>query len=256
MNTPDKVANRPADVPPDVRAELNAGVRESRNLAEGLAVDFAALLEAAVPDVPPRYLQMVREEADTGITKRMELVGGILLRHVGASGLPALIAHPSDTVRGWACYLVGQLPKGKLKDRLALVRPLADDRHFGVREWAWMAVRPHLAGNVPHAVKLLVPWTADPSAFVRRFAVEATRPRGVWAKHIDALKQAPHLGLPLLDPLKADPEKYVQDSVANWLNDAAKTNAEWVAGVCERWRTESDSPHTARICTRAVRSVS
>ena len=72
-----------------------------------------------------------------------------------------------------------------------------------------MPLRPHLATNVPHAVKLLVAWTADPSPLVRRFAVEATRPRGVWTGHIDALKQNPDLGLPLLDPLKADPEKYV-----------------------------------------------
>jgi 3-methyladenine DNA glycosylase AlkC len=254
MTTP-KAANRPADVPADVRDELNRGVRESRNLAEGLAVDFAALLKAAVPGVPADYLQMVREAAGTGITKRMELVGGILLRSVGADGLPALIAHSSDTVRGWACYVIGLEPKGKLKDRLAAIRPLADDPHFGVREWAWMAVRAHLAANVPHAIKLLVPWTAADSPFVRRFAVEATRPRGVWAKHIDALKQNPALGLPLLEPLKADPEKYVQDSVANWLNDAAKSDRVWVTTVCQRWLRESDSPHTARTCARATRGA-
>jgi len=254
MTTPGKAANRPSDVPADVLAELNAGTRESRNLAEGLAVDFAALLQVAVPDVPADYLQMVRDAAGTGITRRMELVGGILLRHVGSDGVAALISHPSDTVRGWACYVVGLHPKGKLKDRLALIRPLADDRHFGVREWAWMAVRSHLAENITHAVKVLVPWTADASSFVRRFAVEATRPRGVWARHIETLKSNPSLGLPLLDPLKADSEKYVQDSVANWLNDAAKSDRMWVTTVCQRWLRESDSPYTARICTRAVRS--
>lgn len=255
MTTPSKPANRPADVPPDVLDELNAGTRESRNLAEGLAVDFAVLLQAAVPDVPADYLQMVKDAAGTGITRRMELVGGILLRHLGAERVAELIEHQSDTVRGWACYVVGLHPKGKLKDRLALIRPLADDRHFGVREWAWMAVRPHLAENVTHAVKLLVPWAADASPFVRRFAVEATRPRGVWAKHIETLKSNPALGLPLLDPLKADPEKYVQDSVANWLNDAAKSQPGWVRALCDRWRKESPGPATARIRQRACRSL-
>lgn len=255
MTTPRKGSLRIADIPADVLAGLNAGTLEARTLAEGLAVDFATLLAAAVPDVPADYLLMVRDAAGQGITRRMELVGGILLRHLGEARLDEVAKHPSDTVRGWACYLIGQLPKLKLKDRLALIRPLADDPHFGVREWAWMPVRPHLAANVPHAVKLLTPWTESESPFVRRFAVEAMRPRGVWASHIEALKQNPDLALPLLDPLKADPEKYVQDSVANWLNDAAKSQPVWVTTLCLQWRRESDSPHTVRITQRAVRSI-
>lgn len=255
MTAPRKGSPRMADIPADVLAGLNAGTLETRTLAEGLAIDFAQLLVAAVPDVPADYLQMVRDAAGQGVTRRMELVGGILLRHLGEARLGEVAKHPSDTVRGWACYLIGQLPKLRLKDRLALIRPLAADPHFGVREWAWMPVRPHLASNIPHAVKLLVPWTADPSPFVRRYAVEAMRPRGVWCSHIDALKQNPDLGLPLLDPLNADPEQYVQDSVANWLNDAAKSQPVWVTAVCQRWRRESDSEHTVRITRRAVRSI-
>jgi len=255
MTTPRTGSSRIADIPADVLAGLNSGTLESRTLAEGLAVDFAQLLSAAVSDVPADYLQMVRDAAGQGITRRMELVGGILLRHLGRERLPEVAGHTSDTVRGWACYLVGQLPKVKLKERLNLIRPLADDPHFSVREWAWMAVRPDLTSNIPHAVKLLTPWTADASPFIRRFAVESMRPRGVWASHIEALKQNPELALPLLDPLKADPEKYVQDSVANWLNDAAKSQAMWVTTTCQRWRRESDSPHTVRITQRAVQSI-
>lgn len=255
MTTPRKGAAKIADIPPEVLAQLNDGTLPTATLAEGLTIDFAALLAAAVPEISADAVRIVREAAGHGVTRRMELVGALLLQHLGLDAMPRITAHPSDTVRGWACYVIGLAPKLKLKDRLALLRPLADDPHFGVREWAWMPLRPHVAANVGHAVKALVPWTAERSPFLRRFAVEATRPRGVWTSHVEQLKQNPDLGRPLLEPLKADPEIYVQDSVSNWLNDAAKSKPEWVRGLCRDWLLESDAPATRRICQRAVRSV-
>ncbi|HMO25793.1 MAG TPA: DNA alkylation repair protein, partial [Tepidisphaeraceae bacterium] len=64
------------------------------------------------------------------------------------------------------------------------------------------------------------------------------------------------LGRPLLDPLMSDPHKYVQDSVSNWLNDAAKTSPDWVRQFCAAWTRRSPSAATARICKRAQRSLS
>ena len=91
-----------------------------------------------------------------------------------------------------------------------------------------MAVRPHVAAELARAIALLVDWTADHSPYVRRFASEATRPRGVWCTHIAALRREPEPGRALLEPLRADPSGYVQDSVGNWLNDAGKDRPDWV----------------------------
>nr|WP_197905154.1 DNA alkylation repair protein [Gemmata obscuriglobus] len=255
MSEERKGVSRRADIPSELLAQLNAGTAASATLAEGLAIDFAALLVSAVPDMPAESVELVRGMADQGITRRMDAVGELLLQHLTLDRLPLLTAHASDTVRGWACYVIGRAPKLKLNAKLDLIRPLADDRHFGVREWAWMAIRPHLAKNVGHAVKALTPWAEHPSPNVRRFASEATRPRGVWCAHIDALKQNPELGLPILEPLKADPAKYVQDSVGNWLNDAAKSQPVWVKELCLRWQQESAADTTAAVCKRALRNV-
>lgn len=250
-----KTYSRRSDIPPDVLAALNSGELATATLAEGLALDFALLLAAAVPTLPAEAVETVRASAALGITKRMELVADLLLAHLKPTALEKLGSHPSDTVRGWVCYAIGRSPKSTLADRLKRIRPLAADPHFGVREWAWIPLRPAIAADVPAAVELLLPWATDADVNVRRYAVEITRPRGVWTAHLDAMKRTPGLGLPLLEANKGDSSKYVQDSVANWLNDAGKSQPEWVRGVVARWRKESAAPATVRICTRALRSL-
>lgn len=245
----------PSNISPEIIAELNAGTREAKTLAEGLAVDMAKLLRTAVPGLAEEIYADIEGQAERGITRRMESCGQVLLDHFGLERLNEIAKHPSDTVRGWVCFAIGLEPKLKLKERLDLIRPFADDKHFGVREWAWLPLRAHLSKNVSHAISALKPWTKEKSPYLRRFAVESTRPLGVWSVHIAQLKQNPSIGLPLLEPLRADPEIYVQDTVSNWLNDAAKSQPNWVKETCERWLEESRKESTKRICSRALRSV-
>ena len=242
-----------ADVTAERLALLNGGSVASATLTEGLAIDFAQLLAAAVPAIGAIRLDRMRAQAAEGITKRMALAAQLLLE--ANVDLAQLQGHASDTVRGWACFAIAAQAQWSLPQQLAAMRPLADDGHFGVREWAWLALRPHLAASLDDAIGQLAPWTADPSERVRRFACEALRPRGVWCAHIPELKQQPQLALPLLQPLRADPAVYVQDSVANWLNDAAKSQPEWVRSLCAQWLQESPDAATQRICKRAQRSL-
>ena len=246
-------ALRRDEIPPEILDQLNAGTLETATLAEGLAIDFRMLLTSAFGDLTiPEESDM---SGDVGVTKRMQRCGEVLYAALGLDGLERIAGHPSDTVRGWAAFVIASEETLSLARRLTLVRPLADDDHFGVREWAWLALRPYLAEDVDASVRTLRPWTRRRSENLRRFAVEATRPRGVWCAHISELKEDPNLGLPLLEPLRADPARYVQDSVANWLNDAAKSQPEWVRALCERWQRESPSPATERICKRGMRSL-
>ncbi|KXU38211.1 DNA alkylation repair protein [Cephaloticoccus primus] len=243
-----------SDISPERLAALHAGA-PSTHLVENLAIDFAVLMEAAFPELEETVIEEMGEAAELGITQRMALAGELLLEQLGETAFEKLLTHGSDTVRGWACYLLARQPKLSLKQRLTRIRPLADDPHFGAREWAWMALRPALAAELDEAISLLVPWTREKSERLRRWACEALRPRGVWCAHIDTLKTQPELGLPILEPLRADPSPYVQDSVANWLNDASKTRPGWVRETCARWLSESLCAATQRICKRAQRSL-
>ena len=236
--------------------DLNSGIAEASTLKECLAVDFAALMNAVLPEIGKDAIAEMEQEGKEGILKRMRLAGSLILDRLGTAALPKLIGHPSDTVREWACFVIGAREKAEAANLLDAIHPLADDHHFGVREWAWMAIRPHMVADLETYIAHLVYWADSPSEMVRRFSSESIRPRGVWASHIDLLKKRPEIGLPVLDRLRADPANYVQLSVGNWLNDASKDQPAWVRAVCRRWLTEeAGNPHTKRIVDRALRSL-
>lgn len=247
-------AKRMADVDAATRAALNAGTTQARTLAELLVIDFGRLMSAVAPEVD--RLTCKHLSVRDGVTVRMARAGAALLARFGPEAFDRFHTHPSDTVRGWAAYALGQTPGLTLARRYERIRPLADDPNSGVREWAWIALRPAVLTDLDGAFTLGAAWVRERAPNLRRFAVEITRPRGVWCAHADALKDDPTPGLPLLEPLRAEGHKYVQDSVANWLNDAAKSRAAWVKSVCARWRRESPGAATERICRRGLRSVS
>ena len=245
-----------AGITAERQADLNSGRDESRTLAEILTITHSALLTQVVPDAPKDLFEAARHADSLGILARMQTMGEALHAHLGRSACLDLADHPADTVRGWAVFaLVAPEKDADVDTLLALARPAADDPHFGVREWSRMAVRPHLVPRLDEAIRALRPWTSESSERIRRFASEVLRPRGVWARHIPALKKEPERGLPLLEPLRADSSHYVQDSVANWVNDAAKTQPAWAVELCERWQEESPTPATERILKRALRSI-
>jgi 3-methyladenine DNA glycosylase AlkC len=262
--TPRKGARSIQLIPQDVLDRLNAGMLETANMVEWLAVDQRLLLRNLLhqlgrePYIEP-VLQAVDALAKSTVNTRNEAIGLSLLHCSLQNDDSALFAelagHPSDVVRCWACYLAGRAPGLNLAQLLERIRPFAADPHFGVREISWLVLRPAVAQALPQAIGLLQSWTSDPDENIRRFASEITRPRGVWCAHIEALKRDPELGLPILLPLFSDPSRYVQNSVANWLNDASKTRPDFVQNLCAQWSEQSNSPETAYIVKRGLRSM-
>lgn len=244
-----------AEIPEGILKELEAGSIETANLPEGLAIDYAKLLANVFPNMPKSLILKMENSSALGITKRVRLAGTLIYQYGGEDILPFLMSHKSDTIRSFGAILISELENKKILEKLELLKNLADDDHFGVREWSWLAIRHEIIENLSEVLSFLTQWSKSEKENIRRFASEATRPRGVWCSHIKELKENPEAGLQILENLKSDPSLYVRNSVGNWLNDAAKSQEDWVKSLCQRWLRESDTEETRYICKRASRSI-
>jgi len=260
-----KGARSTSDVPENVLDLLNQGKLSSVNLIEWLVTDQTKLAQHVLPTLGYEHLlpilqNNVAEEKKPTTKKVSELIAHTIIEQVTESTqktslIQGLAQHPSDSVRCWAAYIVGFDPDHAFEQKLQNIYSFAADKHFGVREIAWIAIRGDLIQNLAQALTMLEAWSNDKDENIRRFASESTRPRGVWCAHISTLKQQPELALSLLEPLKSDSSKYVRDSVGNWLNDASKDHPDWVKSICEDWQTTSNSKETAYIIKRALRTI-
>ncbi len=263
-----KGARTMAEIAPAIRRALNEGHEPTRNLVEWLAIDAPTLLRHALPDagfpapLVARAVATAKGRASEGIMQRMRGTGSDL--HGWLAELPAaasrrsfaaLATHRSDMVRSLACYAAAADVTLDFAARLLAARPFAADGAMSVRECAWDSYRPALAQELVRGLALLEAWARDADPNVRRCAVESSRPRGVWTQHLEALKRDPAPGLPLLEACRSDPSDYVRRAVANWLNDASKTQPQWVVQLTSRWRRESPTRETAWIVNHATRTL-
>lgn len=259
-----KGARSTKDIPKEILEQLNRGEIETANLVEWLAVDQRLLLENLLKQtnrtkyLKPILLNIEALKKQTVNTINETIGTGIFeqaTKNNDTAFLDIISTHQSDLVRCWATYTIGKNPKLNVQQMLEKIQPFAADKHFGVREISWLAVRQTISKNLTESLEILSKWTSHEDENIRRFASEATRPRGVWCEHIEALKQNPALGLTILEPMKSDKAKYVQDSVGNWLNDASKTQPEFVKNLCEKWKKESPTKETAYIIKKAMRTI-
>ena len=117
------------------------------------------------------------------------------------------------------------------------------------------AIRP-LLREAPHAtLSVLDRWAQDPDVHVRRLASEGMRINLPWARkltvaldHFDAYRT-------VLGRLRSAPEKFVQKSVGNNLNDLMKNDPEKAWAIIKTWRTESPNADTEWIIRHGTRSL-
>jgi len=259
-----KGARSAKDIPVSILEQLNKGEIESANLVEWLAVDQIVLLKNVLNELNKiEYLEPVlidvRNLKKQTVNTINEAIGtGILKQSVLNNDLKIvsiISKHKSDLVRCWSAYAIGRNSKFTIEEMLEQIQFLAADKHFGVREISWLAVRHNITKNLDRSFEILLKWASSEDENIRRFATEAIRPRGVWCEHIEELKKKPESALKILDLLKSDSSKYVQDSVGNWLNDASKSQPDFVKDLCQKWQTESPTKETAYIIKKALRTI-
>lgn len=254
------------DVPLLIIQLLNAGKIETVNLTEWLAVDHLKLIASTFPEIGIEQdtIEMItaelkKQKKNSAMTS-IKLIGQMLHQLCSKTNrlrsiLNSLSSHQSDSIRCYAPYLIALNEELNIEEKLTQSKSLISDKHFGVREVVWMALRPEVDIHLKKSIEILCEWTKDKDENIRRFTTEVTRPRGVWCKHIEQFKKEPQLALPILNYLKADESKYVQDSVGNWLNDTSKSKPDFVISICERWKRESPTKQIEKIIKRAKRTI-
>jgi len=121
---------------------------------------------------------------------------------------------------------------------------------------AEFSLRPYLQQQTEATLVHLNAWAADESAHVRRAVSESTRPRLPWAPRLRVFDDAPEPVLDLLTRLRDDPSSYVRRSVANHLNDLAKSHPERLLSLAREWLAGPAVPRTREVLVRhALRTV-
>ena len=116
------------------------------------------------------------------------------------------------------------------------------------------AIRPFIKKYPQKTIKQMLAWSKSSSFHVRRLSSEGGRPRLPWASKLQMFIDDPAPLLPILENLKDDTSKYVQNSVANCINDFVKDNRPVAEALIESWIKEA-SIERKWIIKHAIRNL-
>jgi 3-methyladenine DNA glycosylase AlkC len=170
---------------------------------------FSQALRATLPSSVPRALEVIVKSLPPALPSSEEVTDGYLQWPIGQFIADHGLEHFNESMVAMV----------ELTQRLS----------------SEFAVRPFVEQRPTETFKRLLALTNHKSAHVRRWCSEGTRPRLPWGKKLHALVADPSPIWPILEALKDDPERYVQRSVANNLNDIAKDHPEAVIKRCGQW---------------------
>ncbi len=116
------------------------------------------------------------------------------------------------------------------------------------------AIRPLLQEHPKEVMDELIQWTLDENVHVRRLASEGVRTRLPWAKKIYVALDEFERYTAILTNLKDDPQKFVQKSVGNNLNDLYKDDPQKADFLISQWEKMGQSKAQAWIIKHGRRN--
>ena len=116
------------------------------------------------------------------------------------------------------------------------------------------AIRTLLKEHPKKVMDELIIWTSDKNVHVRRLASEGVRIRLPWSQKLFAALDEFERYTTILTNLKDDPEKFVQKSVGNNLNDLFKTAPEKAKHIIAEWEKTPKSKAREWIVKHGMRN--
>lgn len=116
------------------------------------------------------------------------------------------------------------------------------------------AIRPLLINNPKIVIQTCNKWSTDKSVHVRRLASEALRIRLPWAQKTNIVLNYIPEYITILTQLNSDPDKFVQKSVANNINDLFKEDPKLAKKIISDWNKNNPTKHTLWIIKHATRN--
>lgn len=116
------------------------------------------------------------------------------------------------------------------------------------------AIRPLLRDHPKEVMDELILWTLDENVHVRRLASEGVRIRLPWGLKLRVALEEFERYLQILTNLKDDPEKFVQKSVGNNLNDLYRDAPEKAEYIIAQWRETPPSKAQEWIIKHGMRN--
>lgn len=152
---------------------------------------------------------------------------------------------------GWWLWPISRYIERLGNDNLEL--SLSFLKEFTKRFTGEYAIRPLLKEHPKEVMDQLILWTKDDNVHVRRLASEGVRIRLPWSKKLYVAIEEFERYTTILTNLRNDPEKFVQRSVGNNLNDLFKEAPDKAEIIIKKWKESSTSKSQEWIIKHGMR---